>query len=147
MTHCHLLIDRLRRRGFRITPQREMIVEALAHSDKHMTAEEIYAKVKDRSPVINLATIYRTLDMLVAEGMASRSDFLNSKVVYAANYHGGHLHLVCRHCGTVMEAEQDLLDPVEETLEQQYQFTGDFDHLTIMGLCSDCRRRNLFLEA
>ena len=74
MTHCDTLIADLRNRGYRITPQREMIVQALAHQSSHMTAEEIFAVVRTQTQAVNLATIYRTLDMLVDQGLATRVD-------------------------------------------------------------------------
>jgi Fur family ferric uptake transcriptional regulator len=64
MTHCHTYIQALRNLGYRITPQREMIIEALAHSSHHVTAEEIYAQVHQRAKAVNIATVYRTLDLL-----------------------------------------------------------------------------------
>ncbi len=96
MPHCQTYIKSLRNLGYRITPQREMIIEALAHSSHHMTAEEIYAQVHERTRAVNIATIYRTLDLLVEQGMASRAGLQDGRVVYAASNHGSHLHLVCR---------------------------------------------------
>ncbi|MCJ7717374.1 MAG: transcriptional repressor, partial [Anaerolineales bacterium] len=62
MTHCQTIIDNLRQRGYRITPQREMIIEAIAHSPQHITAEEISEKLQEHTRAINIATVYRTLD-------------------------------------------------------------------------------------
>ncbi len=147
MTKSHNLIERLQRRGLRVTPQRAMIIEALAQNETHMTAEQIFARVKDRSSVVNIATVYRTLELLVSEGFASRSDFHQERAQYAINFHGRHIHLVCRQCGAMLEASPDLLESVDDRLVQQYHFSGDLDHLTITGVCSGCQRRNLFLEA
>ena len=101
MPHCHTYITTLHNLGYRITPQREMIIEALAHSPHHVTAEEIYAQVHERARAVNIATIYRTLDLLVEQGIASRAGLIDGRVVYAASNHGPHLHLVCRACGNV----------------------------------------------
>ena len=67
MPHCQSYLQTLRKRGYRITPQREMIIEALAHSDHHVTAEQLYTQVHDRSRAVNLASVYRTLDLLVLD--------------------------------------------------------------------------------
>ena len=98
MSHCHTLIADLRRRGYRITPQREMVIQAIAHTSSHMTAEEIFAQVQTRTQAINLATIYRTLEMLVEEGLATSVDLGGDQIVYASVNHGPHVHLVCRAC-------------------------------------------------
>ena len=138
MPHCQTYIKSLRDLGYRITPQREMIVEALAHSPHHMTAEEVYDQVHERARAVNIATIYRTLDLLVEHGMASRAGLQDGRVVYAASNHGSHLHLVCRMCGNAINASQEVLTSLERQLRQQYGFAADLQHLTIAGLCSAC---------
>ena len=66
MSPCHMLIEELRRQGYRLTPQREMIVEAVAHAGRHVTAEEVHEQVRARTSAVNVATVYRTLDLLVS---------------------------------------------------------------------------------
>jgi Fur family ferric uptake transcriptional regulator len=139
MTHCHTYLITLRNLGYRITPQREMIIEALAHSAHHVTAEEIYAQVHERTRAVNIATIYRTLDLLVEQGMASRAGLQDGRVVYAAANHGPHLHLICRACGCAINASQEMLSSLEGQLRQQYGFAADLQHLTIAGLCNSCQ--------
>jgi Fur family transcriptional regulator, ferric uptake regulator len=138
MPHCQTYINALRNLGYRITPQREMIVEALAHSPQHVTAEEIYAQVHERSRAVNIATIYRTLDLLVERGMACRAGLQDGRVVYAASNHGPHLHLVCRACGGSIDASQEALSFLDGQLKQQYGFAADLQHMTLAGLCSAC---------
>jgi Fur family ferric uptake transcriptional regulator len=139
MPHCQAYINALRDLGYRITPQREMIIEALAHSPHHVTAEEIYAQVHERTRAVNIATIYRTLDLLVEQGMASRAGLQDGRIVYAAANHGPHLHLICRGCGCAIDASQEVLASLERQLRQEYGFAADLQHLTIAGLCSSCR--------
>ena len=75
MPHCHTLIAELRTRGYRITPQREMIVQVIAHAGCHVTAEEVFGQVQARTSAINLATVYRTLQWMVEAGVARKVDF------------------------------------------------------------------------
>ncbi len=142
MPHCHTLVARLRERGYRITPQREMVIEAIAHSGRHVSAEEVYEEVRRRAPSLSLATVYRTLDFLVAEGLASKNDLGGGHVVYATVRHGPHLHLVCRRCGRVYEVETRpltlLLEDLGRQVQEQYEFAADLLHLSIPGLCADC---------
>ncbi len=142
MSHCQTLIESLRASGNRITPQREMIIQAIAHSDRHLSAEEIYAQVQARTRAINLATVYRTLDLLVSEGLASSLDLGGGCVVYATREHGPHIHLVCRQCRCVIDADHHLLTPVGDQLHAQYDFAADLRHLSLIGLCQACRPKS-----
>jgi Fur family ferric uptake transcriptional regulator len=139
VSHCPTLIHELRARGYRITPQREMIVLALAHAPEHATAEEIYTRVKDQSDAVNIATIYRTLDMLVSEGLASRTNLWNGQAVYVTHMHGPHVHLVCRQCGHVISSEQATLMQLAEELAVKFGFHADIQHVSIAGLCEHCQ--------
>jgi Fur family transcriptional regulator, ferric uptake regulator len=107
-----------------------------------MTVEEIYAQVHERARAVNIATIYRTLDLLVEQGMASRGGLQDGRVVYAAANHGPHLHLVCRACGSAIDASQEMLASLEGQLRQQYGFAADLQHLTVTGLCSRCQSQS-----
>ena len=139
MPHCQTLINDLRQKGYRITPQREMIIQAIAHSSSHMTAEEIFAEVQTRTQALNLATIYRTLDMLVDEGLVTAINLGEGKSVYASVNHGPHIHLVCRVCGHIIDADPILLVPIEEQLQSEHNFKPDLNHISIFGLCPHCR--------
>ncbi len=136
--HCHTFIQALRDKGYRLTPQREMVIEALAHSGKHMSAEEVYAQVQDRARAVNIATVYRTLELLVAEGLATRMLASDGRMVYATGRHGPHVHLVCRKCGKAFEANEALVAALGERILAQYGFAADLQHLAISGLCADC---------
>jgi Fur family ferric uptake transcriptional regulator len=138
MPHCHTFIDTLHQRGYRVTPQRELIIETIAHSGQHMTAEEVHAVVQTRAQAINIATVYRTLDFLVKEGLSTRIDLGRGKTVYTTAAHGPHIHLVCRQCGTVIEADHDLIAPLQQQFEQQYGFRADLHHISLVGLCATC---------
>ena len=139
MTHCDTIIDELRKQGFRITPQREMIINAIAHSPQHITAEEIFEELKKHTRAINIATVYRTLDLLWQEGFARRNDLSEGKIVYSTFQHGPHIHLVCRRCNQVIEADVKLLDSLGEDLISNYHFRPDLNHFAIFGICADCQ--------
>jgi Fur family ferric uptake transcriptional regulator len=139
MPHCHTLIETLHQRGLRITPQREMIVEAICHSERHMTVEEIFEQVQARTSTISLTTVYRTLDLLFAEGLVSRISLGGGQVAYATARHGPHVHLVCRRCGQDIEAECRLITPLVEQFRAQYGFAADSQHISIFGVCTECQ--------
>jgi len=139
MSPCQTFIETLRSRGYRITPQREIIVEAIAHSGHHINAEEVFSHVQERTRSVNIATVYRTLDLLVEQGLASRIDLGEERVIYATYQHGPHIHLVCRQCGQVIDANQDMLSVLNRQLQAEYQFAADLQHISVVGLCSDCQ--------
>jgi Fur family ferric uptake transcriptional regulator len=139
MSHSQSIIEGIRKRGYRITPQRELIIQAIAQSDHHISAEEIAAELKKHTQAINIATIYRTLDMLWEEGFACRNDLGEGRIVYATLKHGPHIHLVCRKCNQVIDADPQVLDALGQQLRSQYDFKPDLEHLSIFGVCSDCQ--------
>ncbi len=141
MSPCQTYIETLRSHGFRITPQREMIVQAIAHQGKHINADEVFALIQERTHSVNIATVYRTLDLLVEQGLASRIDLGEGRVIYAPNQHGTHMHLVCRQCGQVLDADQELLSVLDQQLQSGYQFAADLHHISVLGLCNDCQSK------
>ncbi len=141
MSPCQTFIDTLRSRGYRITPQREMIIEAIAHAGSHVDAEDVYARIRQRTSSVNIATVYRTLDLLVEQGLASQIDLGEGRVTYATFQHGAHIHLVCRQCGQVTDANQDLLSTLNQQLQAEYQFAADLQHISVLGLCKDCQSK------
>lgn len=129
----------LRSLGYRMTPQREMIMETLFSANQHRTAEQIFEELQVRTRTLNIATVYRTLDLLVDEGLANRIDLGEDRIYYAASQHGPHIHLVCRQCGSVNESDYTLLEPLGEMLLREYHFLADLGHLSIFGLCKECQ--------
>jgi Fur family ferric uptake transcriptional regulator len=116
-----------------------MVINIIAHADHHMTAEEIYRELGKQTQATNIATVYRTLDMLWEEGFASRNDLSEGKIVYCTYKHGPHIHLVCRCCTHVMDTNPKMLKPLGDELYAHYKFKADLQHITIFGVCSDCR--------
>jgi Fur family transcriptional regulator, ferric uptake regulator len=139
MSPCQTFIETLRTRGFRITPQREMIIKAIAHQGNHINADEVFALVQKRTQSMNIATVYRTLELLVEQGLASRINLGEGRVIYATNQHGPHIHLVCRQCGQVLDAKQEMLATFNHQLQADYHFAADLQHISVLGLCSECQ--------
>ena len=141
MSHCETIVAELRSRGYRITPQRDLIIQAISLSPRHITAEEIALQLQEYTQAINIATVYRTLDLLWQEGFACRNDLSEGKIVYATVQHGPHIHLVCRKCNQVIDADSDALNTLNLELQEQYGFDPDLDHFSIFGVCSECQEK------
>jgi Fur family ferric uptake transcriptional regulator len=145
MSHCSTIIENLRQKGYRITPQREMIIETIAHSDNHMSADEIFIELRKRTRSTNVATVYRTLDMLWEEGLACRNDLGEGRIVYATLKHGPHIHLVCRQCSEIIDADPILIQSLQDQLRKTYHFEADLGHLSVFGVCEVCQQKSLGL--
>ena len=140
MTNDHDYLSTLRKRGYRITPQREMIIKTITRNGSHFTADELYSELQKQTQSLNIATVYRTLEMLVEEGLVSRSDFGQGHVIFAPEGHGPHIHLVCRLCGDVIDADITLAETMKNGLQDRYQFKLDLHHLSVFGVCSQCQK-------
>lgn len=129
----------LRGLGYRLTPQRPMIVEAVRNSDEHICAEEVFQKVRERYPHVNISTVYRTLELLKELGLVTETDLGEGRVYYHWAEKGHHHHLICQSCGRLTALEDSVLDSLQGTLRERYGFRANLSHLAIFGLCSECQ--------
>jgi Fur family ferric uptake transcriptional regulator len=125
--------------GYRLTPQRMMVVEALHDAEKHVSAEEIYAQVRARYPYANISTVYRTLELLKELGLVTEIALGDGCVRFHPAEKGHHHHLVCQKCGKVIDLPESALDSLEKILRDDYQFKADLKHMAVFGLCSECQ--------
>jgi len=133
------LASRLSKLGYRMTPQRLMILSAIEDSDTHISAEEIYAQVTTQYPQINISTVYRTLELLKQLGLVTETDLGDGLVRYHSAEKGHHHHLVCTMCGSVTDLDEEVVSPLQEVILRKYQFIPDLRHLVIFGRCVSCR--------
>ncbi len=129
----------LQQEGYRLTPQRMMVLDTIHDSKGHISAEEIYQRVRQRYPFVNISTIYRTLNLLKKLHLISETDMGEGYVRYELLERGRHHHLVCRRCGQSFAFEHELLKPLRTRLLREYGFAADLDHFAIFGLCRRCR--------
>lgn len=129
---------RLRHLGLRVTPQRLLVMQALASGAGHLTADEIMHWTAERYPAINLATIYRTLDLLTSVGLVTQTDLGSGVAHFELVGDTLHHHLICEHCGKMMEVDDALLAPVRERLLRDYGFRASARHIALFGRCEHC---------
>ena len=132
--------NKLSRLGYRLTPQRIMILSAIEDSDDHISAEEIYAQIVAKYPNVNISTVYRTLELLKRLGLVTETDLGGGRVRYHPAEKGHHHHLVCRECGAIIDLDEALLAPLKGALLREYKFSADLRHLAIFGRCINCRK-------
>ncbi|MDC0701298.1 MULTISPECIES: Fur family transcriptional regulator [Priestia] len=129
--------------SYKLTPQREATVRVLLeHEEDHLSAEDVYLLVKEKSPEIGLATVYRTLELLTELKIVDKINFGDGVSRYDLRQEGAahfHHHLVCMECGSVDEIQEDLLEDVEEIVEKQWNFKIKDHRLTFHGICHRCQ--------
>ena len=131
--------SRLSELGYRLTPQRLMIVQAVEAADNHISAEEIYLQVRARYPHMNISTVYRTLELLSELGLVTETDMGDGRVRYHSMGKGHHHHLVCQKCGAIIDVEESVLNPLWAEIQQKYDFKVNMKHVDLFGLCARCR--------
>jgi len=129
--------QRLRERGYRLTPQRELILGAV-ETLGHATPDEVLAEVRTHSDAVNASTVYRTLEVLEELGLVRHAHLSDRAPTYHSVGDHEHFHLVCRNCHRVISVDPDVLTPVTDRLATDHRFTVDIGHLTVFGHCSDC---------
>ena len=139
MSHHTGLVESVRKRGYRMTPQREMILDAI-HDEGHITADDIFQRVRAKSPAVNLATVYRTLELLKELDIVTAIDTGEGCVHYELAGEQPHHHLVCEECGYTLELDCDALQPLEQELLRRYGFVMNLNHLALFGKCPDCQK-------
>jgi Fur family ferric uptake transcriptional regulator len=137
------LKKRLKDKGYKLTPQRRAVLDAIMINEgKHLTTEEIFDVVKKDCPEIGLATVYRTLQMLEEVNLICKMNLDDSRnryeLVHDEEDHHHH-HLICRKCGKVMEVEGDLLEALEKEIERKYHFVISNHILKFFGTCNKCQ--------
>lgn len=129
--------EQLRRRGYRLTPQRQLVLEAVGRRP-HTTPEEILAEVRTVAGTVNSSTVYRTLELLEQLGLVQHSHLGHGAPTYSVTSENAHVHLVCQGCGAVAEVQPAVVGDLVDRLAAEEHFTVDVGHLTVFGRCADC---------
>ena len=130
--------QRLRGSGYRLTPQRELILAAVERLG-HATPDEVMAEVRAHSEAVNVSTVYRTLEVLEELGLVRHAHLSDRAPTYHSVSDHEHFHLVCRNCQTVISVDPDVLSPLLQRLDTEHGFIADIGHLTVFGTCESCR--------
>ena len=129
----------LRARGYRLTPQRQLVLEAVGEIG-HATPEEIATAVRKTASGLNISTVYRTLELLEELGLVRHSHLGHGAPTYSLAEQDDHVHLVCRSCDGVQEVPAEVIGEVIATLVAQEGFVVDVGHSTLFGQCRECHK-------
>jgi Fur family transcriptional regulator, ferric uptake regulator len=132
--------ERLRGEGYRLTPQRQLVWEALRRADHHLTAEQIHDEVSQTVPDFNLASVYRTLTLLAELGLAKEVRLGDGRGSWELAHPDEEFHLVCRSCRSVSHHRGTLVEQMREHLHDSHGFAAEDVDLVVHGLCAACAR-------
>ncbi|MFJ9853663.1 Fur family transcriptional regulator [Streptomyces sp. NPDC101150] len=130
----------LRRRGYRLTPQRQLVLEAVDRLE-HATPDDILTEVRKTAGSVNISTVYRTLELLEELGLVSHAHLGHGSPTYHLADRHHHIHLVCRDCTDVIEADLSVADLLTTQLRGQFGFETDMKHFAIFGRCAACTEK------
>jgi Fur family ferric uptake transcriptional regulator len=128
--------------GLRSTNQRGVILSVFVEAGRHMSVEELYARVKKEHPGVGYATVYRTLKLLASAGLAEERRFDDGFTRF--EYQGRndhHDHLICTRCGTVIEFENERIEALQQDVARKNDFIVQNHKLELYGLCTGCRQK------
>lgn len=130
----------------RNTRQKKLIIDCLTlNGGTHLTAEEIYDRIRDTDQRISIATVYRNLRLLEEQGTVEKvyvaDDSLSYYELSENDQPHSHHHLVCRKCGRIFDFEADLLESLEKMIEETKGFSIEDHRVIFYGVCRECREK------
>jgi Fur family ferric uptake transcriptional regulator len=129
--------------GLKSTRQRERIVRAFFDAGRHVSAEELYHRIRTQDPSIGLVTVYRTLKLLREAGLATGRQFGDAYTRFDPSpTDRPHDHLICTRCGKIQEFADDNLHALREKVARSRGFTVIEHRLELYGFCRECARLN-----
>lgn len=130
-------LDQIRRQGYRVTPQRQLILDTLCQMGGHATPGELFQQVRQQMPTLNQATVYRVLGFFCELNLVAKTEWNGSRI-YEIIGNVPHHHLICRTCGFSEILDDAHLQELCDHLQQQHGFKAEINHLAITGLCTQC---------
>lgn len=135
------MVEALRKKQYRITPQRLAILKVLAESKGHPSVEAIYAQVKPTFPTTSLATIYKNITVLKELGQVLELGFSDDSNRYDGNKPYDHPHVVCIRCKRILDPDVAALKDMAQELMAKTGFVITRHRLDFFGICPDCQAK------
>ena len=133
--------DYITQKGLKSTRQRDIILDAFLSSERHLSIEELYLKLRSKHPSIGYATVYRTLKLFAESGIAREIHFGDGQTRYEHVAEGEHHdHLVCTRCGAIAEFENETIEKLQDDVAKSHDFVIETHKLELYGICAKCRK-------
>jgi len=130
-------VDRLKKSGVRITPQRHAVLEYLLTSKSHPTADEIYKALEETFPNMSVATVYNNLRILKELGLVRELTYGDDSSRFDSNMQE-HYHIICEDCGKIVDFHYPTLDEIESLAQRVSGFEISHHRMELYGKCEDC---------
>ncbi len=126
-------------KGLRRTLQRDIIINEITRSAEHLTADEIYERLKRKNPLIGYATVCRNLKLLCEAEIIEEIKIGNQKTRYELKFENSHHdHLICIKCGKFIEVFSEKIEELQNEMAKREGFRVIRHKLEIYGICSHC---------
>ncbi len=136
-----ILSEYIRRKNLKHSAQRQLILEVFLGTEQHLTAEELYARVKKKNPSVGFATIYRSIRLFAEAGLCRELQVEGGITMYEHLFnHKHHDHLICTACGKLIEVISPEIESLQEKLAAKHKFKLKRHRLELYGTCSSCRK-------
>lgn len=133
------VMELLRSKGLRMTPQRRAIVTEVMRTEGHISPADIARTVQGEMPGVNASTVYRTLTLLEEVGVLSHSH-LETGAEYHKVDEAEHVHLTCARCGKDDPLSLGEAKSLQDLIQRHHGFRADLTHFAITGLCERCAK-------
>jgi Fur family transcriptional regulator, ferric uptake regulator len=131
----------MRQQGLRSTEQRRLIVDTFFEIRGHVSIEQLLDRVRAIDSRVGYATIYRTMKMLAACGVAVEQHFGDGFTRYEmSDEQAHHDHLICLSCGSIMEFEEPAIELLQQEVATRFGFLVSEHKHELYGLCLECQR-------
>ena len=131
-------VETLREQGYRLTPQRLLVLSIVAQGGGHMGVDEVFRLAKEAYPYMDIATVYRTLHLLKRLGVVTEVAIGDRLHYELTDPNGRHHHMVCQVCNGAFNLSPHYLEEFRETLVREFGFEPDLEHFAVSGVCATC---------
>mgnify|MGYP001356077095 CR=1 len=142
MSNYSEALETLREKGLRLTPQRMLVLSAVAEGRRHMGVSEVFDQAKESYPYIDIATVYRTLHLFKKLGVVTEVGMGDRLHYELTDPNRRHHHMVCNICGGAFDLSPHYLEEFNLTLTKKFGFKPDLDNFTVSGVCAECANGN-----
>ena len=133
------IFEMVKAQGLRLTPQRLIILSAIAEGEGHMNVDEVFRRAREAYPYMDIATVYRTLHLLKKHRLVTEVGMGDRLHYELTDPKARHHHMVCQTCSKAFNLSPTYLDEFRVRLVNEFGFEPDLDHFTVTGTCSACR--------
>ena len=138
MVRHEAALKALRQKAHRLTPQRVLILSVVAEGGGHMGVDDVFRRVKELYPYMDIATVYRTLHLFKKLGVVTEVPMGDRLHYELTDPNSRHHHMVCRICSGAFDLSPSYLEEFRRTLIRDFGFEPDLEHFAVGGRCAGC---------